>query len=161
MGHLLGPWQIDGILTVASGLPFTPIASSAVCGCPGNTPTANTGLGGSSYASIPGYLGLYYYLAGNYITSAGLTQPVGSFGNVGRNSFRGPGYTNYDMALTRSFVFVEKTRLDFRAEAYNLTNSSHFTNPVADINAVAFGQPTSTAYGFGARTLQLALKLVY
>ena len=164
IGHiLLGPWQLDGIFTWGTGTPYTPTADTAACGCPGNTPTANfiPGSGTSPYASIPGYLGLYSALAPTSLATGNFSQPVGTFGTLGRNTFRGGDYTNYDIALTRSFLFIEKTRIDFRAEAYNLANSVHFANPVTNVNAVNFGQPITTAYGQGPRTLQLALKLVF
>ncbi|HWE51857.1 MAG TPA: carboxypeptidase regulatory-like domain-containing protein, partial [Bryobacteraceae bacterium] len=48
LGHVLGPWQLDGIFTWNSGLPYTPIGSTALCGCPGNTVTASLVNGGNS-----------------------------------------------------------------------------------------------------------------
>ena len=161
LGHVLGPWELDGIFTWGSGLPFTPIGSTAVCNCPGNTVTGSVGGVNSLYPA--GYGGLYAAIAPTIVTtSSGFVQSnANSFGTLGRNSLRGPDFANYNLALTRSFIFVERTRLEFRAEAYNLANSSNFSVPFANVNAFNFGQAQGTAYGMGPRTLQLALKLVY
>ena len=162
VGHVLGPWELDGILRYASALPFTPTASPALCACPGNTATADV-VPGPTYTGISYYPGYFGYYAFPYLVPTySFAQPAnGSFGNVGRNSVRGSDFTNYDLALARSFVFVEKTRLDFRAEAYNLTNSVHFGAPIANVNSANFGQATNTYPGLGARTLQFTLRLVF
>jgi len=164
VGRILGPWQLDGIFRLATGVPFTPTASAAACACPGNTATAdlvpNGTVSGISY--YPSYFGYYYYAVPYQFQTFAFAQPAaGTFGNVGRNSVRGPGFTNYDLALSRSFVFVESTRLDFRAEAYNIANSTNFGTPITNVNSSNFGLSTTTAPGLGARTFQFALKLVF
>jgi hypothetical protein len=162
VGKLLGPWELDGIFHYATGMPFTPTASAAACACPGNTPTAlvspgPTYVGYSYYPSFFGFFAYPYLLPTNIYS-----QPAaGTLGNVGRNSLRGPNFTDYDLALSRSFVFVEQTRLEFRAEAYNIANSTHFASPVTNVNSSAFGQSLATIPGAGPRTLQFALKLVF
>jgi hypothetical protein len=159
VGRILGPWELDGILRYASGLPFTPTASAAQCMCPGNTPTANVTQGPGYYGFYPSYFG---YLVPYYFTSYSFTQPAaGSLGNVGRNSLQGPDFWNYDLALSRHFVIAEGIRLEVRAEGYNLSNSVHFGAPVANVNSPLFGESTATAPGLGARTFQFALKLVF
>jgi hypothetical protein len=161
-GRLLGPWQLDGILRHATGLPFTPTASAAFCQCPGNTPTADVvpgppALGFTAFPSFFGFFEVPYLFP-----TIAFAQPAnGSFGNVGRNAVRGPDFTNYDLSVSRQFVFVEHTRLEFRAEAYNLSNSTHFGPPIANVNSANFGLSTGTALGLGERTFQFALKLVY
>jgi len=163
LGHVLGPWQIDGIFRYASGSPWTPTADAASCACPGNTVRADIVPNGTStvIGYYPTFFGFfpYAYNVQNYA----LAQPQpGFYGNAGRNILRGPGFTNYDMSLFRSFVFLENTRLELRAEAYNLSNSAFFANPsVTNVNSGNFGQSTSLLPGFGPRTLQLALRLVF
>jgi len=164
LGRILGPWELDGIFRWATGVPFTPTASAAACACPGNTATAdlvpNGTVSGINY--YPSYFGYYYYAVPYQFQSFAFAQPAaGSFGNIGRNSVRGPDFTNYDLALSRSFVFVERTRLDFRAEAYNIANSVNFAAPITNVNSSNFGLSTSTAPGLGARTFQFAVKLVF
>lgn len=160
LGKVLGPWELDGIFRYGTGLPFTPTASPAMCNCPGNTPTALVTPGPSYIAYAPPFFGFFPY---PYLVQTSIySQPAaGMFGNVGRNSLRGPSFTNYDLSLSRSFVFVEQTRLEFRAEAYNLANSTHFAMPITNVNSAAFGQSLATVPGLGPRTLQFALKLVF
>ncbi len=159
LGHILGPWEVDGIFRYGSGLPFTPTASASQCMCPGNTATANVTQGPGFVAFYPSFFG---YLSPYYFTSYSLTQPApGTFGNIGRNSLRGPDFWNYDVALSRSFVIKEGFRIELRGEGYNIANSVHFGAPVANINSPLFGESTSTAPGLDARVFQLALKLVF
>jgi len=162
LGKLLGPWNLDGIFLYGTGAPFTPVGSSALCDCPGNISPANYAPGtplipGTSVG--PGIAGFQFpYVAG----STGFAQPAfGTFGNLGRNSVTGPSFSNYDLAVSRSFVFMENTRLNFRGEAYNIANSPNFGAPVANINSPTFGQATSTLRGMGNRTLQFALRLMF
>ena len=162
IGHIVGPWQIDGMFRYASGSPWTPTADPALCNCPGNTVRAEvlpTGIE-PDHRFSPTYFGLY---PSAIPSGVAIDQPpAGSYGTAGRNILRGPGFTNYDLSLFRTFVFLENTRLEFRASAYNLANSSYFANPViTNINAGNFGQSTALMNGFGPRTLQLALRLVY
>ncbi len=164
LGRILGPWELDGIFRHATGLPFTPTASAAACACTGNTPTADVVPGptvsGLSY--VPSYYGYFYYAVPYQFQTQSLAQPAaGTLGNVGRNSMWGPSFSNYDMALMRSFVFVEQTSLQFRAEAYNISNTPHFGAPITNVNSANFGLSTATAPGLGERTLQFALKLIF
>jgi hypothetical protein len=55
----------------------------------------------------------------------------GTLGNLGRNAFRGPGFSQFDLQLTRRFILREQLHLDLRAEAFNLLNHPNFSNPVA------------------------------
>ncbi len=162
LGKILGPWELDGVFRYGTGFPFTPTASAAMCNCPGNTPTALVTPGPSyvSYGFVPSFFGFFPYPF--LVQTSVYSQPgAGMFGNVGRNSLRGPTFTNYDLSLSRSFVFLEQTRLEFRAEAYNLANSTHFAMPITDVNSALFGQSLATMPGMGPRTLQFALKLVF
>ncbi len=56
------------------------------------------------------------------------------FGNVGRNTMRGPGVANLDLGLFRSFK-VRESDLQFRLEAFNATNTPHFANPNGNVNS--------------------------
>ena len=164
VGRILGPWQLNGIMRYATGTPFTPLADAGQCACPGNTPVANvTYLGQTNVLAYqPGFFGYfpYVYSYANY----GFTQPAaGTLGNAGRNILRTENFVNYDVSFFRSFVVTEQTKLEFRAEGYNLTNSAHFGAPIANVNSANFGQYTSTlnGLGLGARTLQFGLRLVF
>jgi len=162
LGKILGPWELDGILRYGSGLPFTPTASAALCACPGNTPTADVvpGPPALGYSIFPGFFG--DFLIPSLLPTQNFVQPaVGTFGNIGRNALRAQDFTNYDLAISRQFVFLEHSRLEFRAEAYNLTNSPHFGLPITNVNSANFGASSTTAPGLGERTFQFAAKLVF
>jgi outer membrane receptor protein involved in Fe transport len=96
----------------------------------------------------------------NYLNVAAFAQPaLGTYGNSGRNSVRGPSSWGLDVALSRTFTVREAQRLEFRAEAFNLTNSTRFGNPGTNRNATnTFGVINSSQ---DARVMQFALKYVF
>ena len=82
---------------------------------------------------------------------------AGQFGNEGRNSVDGPAYGSLDASLDKTFALDEKTKIQFRAEAFNVTNHVNLIPPVFDMNSPAFGQITEAQ---APRVLQFALKFV-
>ena len=102
---VLGEWQTNGILTVQSGLPFSPVLQ---------TSTTNTGTG-----SRPNVVGTVTYpktLQQWFSPSAFGTPAPYTYGNAGRDTLVGPGRTNWDMSIFKNFVIKEETRFEFRAE---------------------------------------------
>jgi outer membrane receptor protein involved in Fe transport len=98
---------------------------------------------------------------------------LSTYGTLPRNYFRGPGYINFDMAFSKTTALTEKSKLEFRAEFFNLFNHANFTNPGVtnnnngtfsgggvgvNINSSQFGQITST---YDPRIIQLALRLSF
>jgi hypothetical protein len=101
----------------------------------------------------------------NYLNPAAFALPApGTLGNVGTNSILGPGTWQFDMALSRSFQFRERQRMEFRAEAFNVTNSFRIktsgtpTSPTVNLNSGTFGQVTSAEE---PRIMQFALKYFF
>jgi hypothetical protein len=80
---------------------------------------------------------------------------AGQFGNEARNSVDGPAYGSLDASLDKSFLLGDKSRVQFRAEAFNVTNHVNLIPPVFDMNSPAFGQITEAQ---APRVLQFALK---
>lgn len=80
---------------------------------------------------------------------------AGQFGNEGRNSVNGPAYGSLDASLDKSFALNDKTKIQFRTEAFNLTNHVNMIPPVFDMNSPAFGQITEAQ---APRVFQFALK---
>jgi hypothetical protein len=119
---LLGGWQLNGIFSSYSGTPFTVTASGTSLNAPGNAQTADQVLdevriiGGTG----PGQ-SWFDPLAFRSITDV-------RYGNSGINTLRGPGVVNLDLGLFREFR-IRNTRIQFRAEAFNATNTPHFNNP--------------------------------
>ena len=88
----------------------------------------------------------------------------GTYGNAGRNAFRGPGLWQADFGVAKRFRVTEKFSLDFRGEAFNLFNRAQYGNPVSNISTSTFGRILTTANdgatGTGtSRQLQFMLRL--
>ena len=65
------------------------------------------------------------------------------FGTSGRNILREPGVVNFDFSLFRQFPVTERHVLEFRAEAYNFTNTPHFARPRNNVSSARFMEVTS------------------
>jgi len=78
--------------------------------------------------------------------------------NEGRNVVRGPGIEDVDLSLVKNFSITERTRMQFRAELFNLFNHANLGLPENDLQSPAFGQILQAG---PARQLQLALKLMF
>jgi hypothetical protein len=98
------------------------------------------------------------------------TPPIGTYGNMGISSLRAPGFWEWDQAVTREFPLREKMRLEFRAEAFNVTNAVRLGAPNTTLSGtygqITSDQPTTGAGtgisgGSGARIFQFAMKLVF
>ncbi|MBV8549801.1 MAG: TonB-dependent receptor [Acidobacteriaceae bacterium] len=145
-------WQVNAIASLYSGLPFTVVSG---------TDRSRSGIG-NDYADI---VGSPARPAGasqvqEYFNTAAFTQAIlGTFGDIGRNSLRGPAFFDFDASIFKNFLFAERLRLQFRAEAFNIENRANFNNPNATVSAgVTFGRITSAA---DPRVLQFALKLFF
>ena len=84
--------------------------------------------------------------------------PLGSLGNFGRVNVAAPGTWQFDAALSRIFKFRERQTLEFRAEAYNVTNSFRPGNPNTALNNNTFGQIRTS---LAPRITQFALKYIF
>jgi Carboxypeptidase regulatory-like domain/TonB-dependent Receptor Plug Domain len=149
---LFNDWQLNTIASLYSGLPFTVLSG---------TDRSLSGIG-NDYADI---VGNPARPAGasqvqEYFNTAAFVQAIkGTFGNIGRNSLRGPAFFDVDASLFKNFVFTERWRLQFRAEAFNLQNRANFQNPNATVSSgVTFGKITAAN---DPRVLQFALKLMF
>jgi len=151
VNHIIGNWQLNGIVNLDSGPAFDVQTDSTI-------PNTNN-LYGVERAD----------LVGNPYASATKTQPINpasfavpapfTFGNMGRNSLRADWNKNLDLSLFRAFSITESTRLEFRAEAFNVTNTPVFAIPDNNIFDPNFGVVSSTANT--ERQLQFALKLYF
>lgn len=145
---VLGGWQMNGILTVQTGLPFSPVLQ---------TSTTNTGTG-----SRPNLIGPVTYartLQNWFSTGAFGTPAPYTYGNAGRNILFGPGRWNWDMSLFKDFVIHEQTRFQLRAEGFNIFNHPQFGQPNASIGNPQAGTITSTVGN--PRQLQMGLRFQF
>jgi hypothetical protein len=94
-----------------------------------------------------------------YVNPAAFAQPdFGTLGNFGRVNIVLPPVWQFDMALSRIFRFGETKKLEFRAEAYNVTNSFRPGNPNLALNSSTFGQIRTAR---DPRVTQFALKYLF
>jgi hypothetical protein len=87
--------------------------------------------------------------------SAYQLPPLGVFGNAGTRTVPGPNQWDLDVAVTRSFQIAEGQRVEFRWEAYNVTNSFRAVNPNSDASNQLFGEIRAAR---DPRIMQFALK---
>ncbi len=101
----------------------------------------------------------------NYFNSAAFSLPAaGTYGNVTKGEFRGPGYFDWDAGLFRSFPFEKSRALEFRAEYFNVINRNNLNNPVATLSSGGFGtisSTTATESPITPRVAQFSAKLVF
>lgn len=149
--QLLGGWQIGGIITLQSGMPFTVLTGRD---------TANNG---DSSAQRPNRIA-----SGNlanptlshwFDTAAFVVNAPYTFGNSGRNILYGPGMAQWDCSAMKYFPIREGMKIQFRAEFFNVLNHPNFANPVGTLTAGNFG--AVTAMSVNPRTGQVALKLTF
>jgi hypothetical protein len=100
-------------------------------------------------------------------------QPAyGGPGNIGRNREYGPGFVDFDVALSKKMAITERVAMELKMEGYNIFNRPQFTNPGTDPNAFGnqlgsplFGLITGTQSNpdstTSARQLQVSLKLSF
>jgi hypothetical protein len=171
MSGLFGGFQFSGILSRTSGAPFYIIQSSG-----NNLNAAGSGqvpdqvksdvqtFGGSLKGTPAAGADPAAYQFFDRGAFAAVNVPSGQpqrFGNVGRNTLRGPGFFNVDAGLFRTLSFTERFKLQFRFEAMNALNHPNFANPGADIStAASFGFITSTV-GQGSRIWRGGLRFSF
>ena len=101
--------------------------------------------------------------------SAFAAAALGTYGNIGRDSFYGPGFNAVDFSVFKETPITERIRTQFRVEIFNLFNRTNYANPTTAFNSANFGLITATrnggsapGIGFGEpRNVQLALKLIW
>ena len=156
---VLGGWQINVLASLYTGRP--------------TTPTAPTG----SHNSRP---------SGQFADCLAPPRKIGSpdewwdistfadpedqggtprFGTCGSNILRGPGHINADMGIFRKFQPTERLSIQFRAEAFNVSNTPHFATPTGSISSSNFGVVTRMANtgreGNDQRVFRLGLRLAF
>lgn len=161
--RFIGGWQINSIVTLETGTPFTVSAPDE----------SQTGPYHSSYANCISnpYVGATtdpsmlagISAPGFYLNPAAFGVPsLGQFGNCAPRAFHGPGIENVDLSLFKQFPFTERWKLEFRSEFFNSFNHPNFTNPRASVSPSSIGSfgkifGTTTA----PREIQFALKLYF
>ena len=146
---LLGGWQTSGIVTAASGLPYSVTFSSNVLGWP------------SGRADIVGDPGVQSPGVNGWFNPQAYALPATfAYGTSAPNSLWGPGLVTWDMGAFKNFRFFERWNLQFRSEFFNTLNHPSFSNPQSNISVpTQVGKILSTSTG--ARVVQFALRLEF
>jgi hypothetical protein len=177
---VLGGWQFNGTATYHTGAHWEPYCSSSL-------PTSSCDFNKDREAndrpdsSIKGFAGATHAMWANGWASVNpnwcwhssnsdpncifQTPAPGNDGNLGRNTFSGPGYAEWNPSLGKIFKFTERVSLDFRAETFNVLNHTNFKLPGASpstFGSIRSGSSFGMAGGnFNPRQMQLGLKLKF
>ncbi|HEU0172678.1 MAG TPA: TonB-dependent receptor [Blastocatellia bacterium] len=156
-GAAIRGWQINSIVKLASGIPFTPLVAGDPDGDGTDDNAARADLVGDPNAG-PRTVEQWFNLAA-------FAQPRAGFrGGAGRNIVDGPNFKTVDFSLNKSFALSERINLQFRIETFNLLNHTNFDLPSnSDDGATLFipGAGRINNIVGNAREIQLGLKLVF
>jgi hypothetical protein len=149
--YVLGGWQVQGIIRMASGFPFT-VSSTNVCQCGSYVPQRVN-------LVTPGYFGQLDNPTPNrwFDATAYSVPSLGTQGNAGRNTVRGPGTQQVNLSISKRFP-INRVRVEFRAEIFNLLNHDNFGTPDGNISNATVGTITIAD---DARNLQLGLRVAW
>ncbi len=162
MSKVFGGFQVAGSYTYSAGRPFTALDSANSSSIDIGEEVALPNATGTAPV-MPQTVTCWFYVSTNSGckgitgTNAFSLPAPGVFGNAGRNTLRGPGLTDLDVSVSRNFSFTERVKLQFRAEAFNLTNTVAFGLPNANVSGGTPGVITSLAAD--PRIMQFALRL--
>jgi hypothetical protein len=158
-GKLANGWQLNGIASLLGGFPFTPQIGSNWSG-DGDTrnpdrPSVNPAFTGPTVVRSPN----------GWFNPGAFVLPVpGTYGNLGRGTFTGPGLTELDMSLMKNTRLSVRYNVQFRAEFFNLLNHPNFGTPNPIVFSGAAVSPTAglvTSTATTSRQIQFGLKVMF
>jgi hypothetical protein len=149
---VIGNWQVNGHIAAYTGTPFSVSSPGGSLNAPGNDQQADQVKTNVERIGQVGP-GTYYFDPKAF---AAVTDP-NRFGTSGRNILRNPGLFNTDLSLFRDVRIGERAKLSFRAEAYNLPNTSHFNGPSS--TDVTNGNFMRILTSYGERQIRFGLRL--
>jgi hypothetical protein len=181
LNYMAGGWQIGGITSFSTGNWFTILDTNSFSNSDGQSRPdviSDPFKAGPVAANPDPHCQLAISQGGlaadrtrvltSWVNACAFTDPpFGSFGDVGRNTVQGPGYQIWDFSLFKNFPISERTKLEFRAEFFNVFNHPNLqfakSGPQNSINTTTFGTPE---FGFltaarDPRQIQFALKLSF
>jgi hypothetical protein len=156
---LLGGWQMNGILTLLSGFPVTPLVGTNQSG-DGNLrnpdrPNLNPNFQGNP---LP-------HTVDQWFNPAAYSLPtLGTYGNAARGSINGPGMADFDFSLFKTTAIRENMSVQFRAEFFNIANIVNFGVPATSIfsgSTISSSAGRITSTTTTSRQIQFGLKLLF
>jgi hypothetical protein len=174
--HVVSGWSLSTIATLQTGFPFSPQL--------GYNPTGSGDTRNPIRPNVnPNFIGRLYTRGSTatrvaqFFSPAAFTAPVyGIIGNLGRDTLIGPGYADWDLSLLKSTSLTERTRLQFRAEFFNVLNHTNLQTPnevvytngptqgnAASQTTAAVQSPTAGVITAAStsRQIQLAVKVIF
>jgi len=158
-GKLTGGWQLNSIVTLLSGFPFTPQIGSNRSG-DGDTrnpdrPSLNPDFSGSVLLGNPNQW---------FNPNAFILPTPGTYGNLGRGTLTAPGLADVDASLIKTTAVSDRMSLQFRAEFFNVLNRANFSTPNPTLfsnGAISASAGLITSTATTSRQIQLGLKLIF
>jgi len=150
---------VNSIVTLLSGFPFTPVIGTSRSG-DGDTrnpdrPSLNPNFTG------PVILGLQT----EWFNPNAFALPTpGTYGNLGRGVYSGPGLAEIDLSFFKTTALSERAKLEFRAEFFNLMNRTNLGTPTSTVFSSGAISPSAgliTMLATQPRQVQLGLKLIF
>jgi len=148
---IVNNWQINAIVGLYTGLPFTVVSG---------TDRSLSGVGNDFADKVgnPRRPANVNKVTEYFNTAAFVQAAIGTFGNVARNGLRGPSYADVDLSVFKDLFRLERLQAQFQAEAFNAFNHTNFNNPISTVSSGTYGQLTSAQ---SPRVFQFALKLTF
>ncbi len=160
---VFGGWQMTGVATLQSGLPFTvgvgfDPANTGLAGTDARPDRIGSGILPKDQRSVERWFNVNDFVV----------QRTGTFGNAGRQILDGPGFVNFDLGFNKVFRLTETLRAQFRSEFFNIFNTPQFDQPGGGTIEAA-GRPLITRPNAAviartisdARVIQLGMKLIF
>jgi hypothetical protein len=159
-GAILGGWQVNNLISIMSGVPFTVFADDTSLNLPGSVQTADQVK--TNVEKLGGVGADHPY----YDQSAFADITEARFGNSGYNTLRGPGLFNWDFGLTREFSIHKDVKMQFRMEAFNFTNTPHLALPDSSVGdgsdfMTITGVQDLAREGIDERQFRIGFRLVF
>lgn len=148
---LLGGWNVNGLLTLQSGMPFAITQATnfnAFAGFGTQRPTIH------GPANLPADKRTVQHFIN---TEAFSITPQFKLGNASRDPARGPAYRDLDLGLVKNTQFTDRLALELRGEVFNVTNTPAFAQPAATVGVATFGSITATTAN--QRVAQVAARI--
>jgi hypothetical protein len=149
-------WQLSGVGTFQSGRPFT-VTDEDFSGFLYASQNPRPNLGPGMTLDDQTTSGSVNERVDEYLNRDAFESSGAQFGTLPRNSVTGPAQQRLDVSLSKTTTLAGRRSVELRVEAYNVTNTPSFRNPVSDLGAANFGQITRTRGG--PRLIQLGIKL--
>jgi len=157
--RVLGGWELAGSTILQSGTPMTVGCSGSYPRCDWNADGAGGDRPNAPLTPLPtSGFSRQQLLTGIFPATAFPIPALGTDGNLGIGTYRGPGFAETDLSLAKKFAATDRLSVKLQMDAYNAFNRVNLNNPSLTLNTTTFGQATSA---LTARVYQAGLKIQF